>query len=58
VLSHRRLEIQVVGGTLRSGVAREGGGLYDTFEFAAPHSLARRGVATLARKILAVAKVE
>jgi A/G-specific adenine glycosylase len=58
VLSHRRLEIEVVGATLRSAPARAGGGPYDVFELVAPKGLADRGFATLGRKILAVAKVE
>ncbi|HEY2515252.1 MAG TPA: A/G-specific adenine glycosylase [Polyangiaceae bacterium] len=55
VLSHRRLEIQVLSGEL-VGKLRTGGAEaaeYDAFELVDPAEIAGRGTATLARKILA-----
>ena len=59
VLSHRRMEIEVWGCALTSVPAALLGSLeYEAFELVAPRELGRRGLATLARKVLAVAKVE
>ena len=53
VLTHRHLEVDVVTGTLDgvpTSIASED---YDRVEIVAPTSLSRRGVSTLARKLLA-----
>lgn len=55
VLSHRRLELRVLSASLTRAVdtAAPGGSEYARFEVVARERLAERGVATLARKILA-----
>jgi len=55
VLSHRRLEIRVIGASIARAPLARGAAEYDTFEWVDPASLASRGVSTLARKILAAA---
>jgi A/G-specific adenine glycosylase len=60
ILSHRHLEIEVLGATLVRGPTRatKKDGAYEALELVEPRAMARRGLATLARKVLAVAKVE
>jgi A/G-specific adenine glycosylase len=54
VLSHRRMEIEVLTGALRTTRMRASRSVeYEAFELVAMASLEARGVATLARKILA-----
>jgi A/G-specific adenine glycosylase len=62
VLSHRRLRIHVLGGTFRAFAARSPrtrlGSEYEAFELVAPAAFGGRGLATLARKVLAAGKFE
>ena len=58
VLTHRRLEIDVFSGVLRGSPRSAGGPLYDALELVDPRAFGSRGLATLARKVLALAKVE
>jgi hypothetical protein len=55
VLSHRRLEIVVVGAELRSLGGSRDTGDYQRFELVSKDALAERGVSTLARKVLRAA---
>jgi A/G-specific adenine glycosylase len=55
VLSHRRLEIAVVGAELRSLGRSRDTGEYHRFELVPKDALAERGVSTLARKVLRAA---
>ena len=70
VLSHRRLEIEVLGGSLEKGrgaripltraapAPRETDGEYEAFDLIETDAFGTLGLATLARKVLARAKVE
>jgi A/G-specific adenine glycosylase len=58
VLSHRRLEIEVLSAPIvRGGAQASDGSEYVRFELVDPQGLASRGISALARKILVLAKV-
>jgi A/G-specific adenine glycosylase len=59
ILSHRRLVVEVQGGTLRAANVRlfPWGGDYDRFELVPPSELSQRGLASFARKVLAAAGI-
>jgi hypothetical protein len=59
VLSHRRLEVAVLGAEIkdRGRVAARGESEYVRFELVERDRIGDRGVSTLARKILGVIKV-
>lgn len=59
ILSHLRLEVEVLGGRLLGAPTAASGGGYDAFELVDIRSgAASRGLSTFARKVLAQAKVE
>jgi A/G-specific adenine glycosylase len=59
VLSHRRLEIEVMRCSLRSALVRvPTRSEYEAFELVGPPDMDGRAMATLGRKVLAAAKVE